>query len=372
MKKLIPVNLAFFLCLTCLSCSKTNTDAAWYEQEISRLGDSILTAQPSIPGLLIGVWDGDKNLAYTVGKGYSDPNTKELMNPDYHFRIGSNTKSFVVTAILQLVDEGKLSLNDRLSKFFPDFPRAGEVTISQLCTMESGIFNYTNDSTFFMDLYSDPGKSWTPDDLLAHAAPYPYSFEPGKAYGYSNTNTVLLGRIAEMLTGKPLGTLLNEKFFSPLGLTHTSFALENKMPVNYIKGWGTSDWVPIPETTAPVDVSEYFNQSWAWACGNNVSTLQDLKIWLEKLIDGSMISDSLQQKRFTSHFMDAGFTYGYGIFTIGNGFWGHNGGIFGYNSVMMRMKGKDCTIIILANTLNDVSNGATLNLFAKIAKLLYP
>lgn len=354
-----------------VSCKKDGEQLV-YETEISRLTDSVLAANPSIPGIIVGVWDKEKNLDYTFGAGYSDPNAHEPMNPGYHFRIGSNTKSFVVTAVLQLVDEGKLSLTDKLSKFLPVFPRANEVNIKQLCTMESGIFDYSQTEFFAEQLLNNPLKKWTPDELIEIAGQNPYVFNPGAQYGYSNTNTVLLGKIAEGLTNKSLGTLLSERFFIPLGLDSTYFAIDNLMPANYLKGWGTSEYAPIPASSVPIDISEYYDMTWGWACGNNISTLQDVKTWVEKLVDGSMISDSLQQQRFTSNFTSKGFTYGYGMFTTGNGFWGHNGGVFGYSSVMMRLRGKDCTIVIGANTLNGVSVSAVMNLYLKIAGYLHP
>ncbi len=153
-----------------LSCSDdspvaVNSTNQAMSDEIDRVCDSILT-NAQVPGMVVGVWLPEKNFTYLKAKGYNDPFTKTPMQKDHHFRIGSNTKSFVTTIVLQLIDEGKLKLDDKLSVYFPDFPRADEVTIHQLMNMSSGIFNCTDDPDFQSIFFSDPLSEKNPIDLI--------------------------------------------------------------------------------------------------------------------------------------------------------------------------------------------------------------
>ncbi|MET4584980.1 serine hydrolase domain-containing protein [Pseudarthrobacter sp. PvP022] len=141
--------------------------------------------------------------------GGDDPVT-----PSDHVRIGSITKTWTTTVILQLVQEGKIKLNDPVA-YCPDVPGAANITIEQLLTMRSGLYNYTEDLEVNKVLDSDPGKVWTTDELLAAAFRHPPYFAPGGGFHYSNTNTVLLGLIAEVLDGKPIAASFRDRLFTP-------------------------------------------------------------------------------------------------------------------------------------------------------------
>jgi D-alanyl-D-alanine carboxypeptidase len=118
-----------------------------------------------------------------------------------HVRIGSNTKTMTGTIILQLVEEGKLDLDDSISKFRPDVPNGDQITIRNLLTMRSGLYNYSESVELNRSLDETPLRVWSPDELLAIAFRQPPLFEPGSKYSYSNTNFILLGEVIEMLTG---------------------------------------------------------------------------------------------------------------------------------------------------------------------------
>lgn len=140
-----------------------------------------------------------------------------------HIRIGSITKSWTGTVILQQVEEGKLSLTEAVSKFRPNVPNGNRITIEQLLDMRSGLFNYSETRELNETLDGEPRKAWIPAELLALAwknAPY---FLPGAGFHYSNTNTILLGLIAEKIDGKPLATIFQDRLFKPLRMNDTSF-----------------------------------------------------------------------------------------------------------------------------------------------------
>jgi Beta-lactamase class C and other penicillin binding proteins len=125
--------------------------------------------------------------------------------------------------ILQQAQQGKLSLDDPVSKFRPDVPGGDHITIAELLNMRSGLYNYTETRELNAIGDSNPEKVWNPDELIALACSHPPYFPPGTAYHYSNTNTVLLGLIAEKLDAKPLSQVFQDRLFTPLGLKDTLF-----------------------------------------------------------------------------------------------------------------------------------------------------
>src|SRR5262249_30982099 len=151
---------------------------------------------------------------------------KPMSLGDY-FRIGSNTKTMTSTVILQLVQEGKLKLDDPISKFRPDVPNGRNITIEQLATMRSGLYSYTFDLGFNETLDKDPKKAWTPDELLKIAFSHPPNAPPGTKFDYCNTNIVLLGLVIEQLTGMSARDAFQKRIFEPLKLTHTQLPAAN-------------------------------------------------------------------------------------------------------------------------------------------------
>src|SRR3954453_10056417 len=161
-----------------------------------------------------------------LASGYADTRTKRSMRPSDRFRVGSVTKTFVATVILQLAGEGKLSLDDSVERWLPgEVPNGGAITVRQLLTMTSGIFDYLNDGddTVLERELAHPDVRWAPQDLVAIATTHAPRFAPGTAWSYSNTGYILLGQIAEKAAGKPIADSLRERIFTPAGLHATSF-----------------------------------------------------------------------------------------------------------------------------------------------------
>jgi CubicO group peptidase (beta-lactamase class C family) len=147
-------------------------------------------------------------------------------------RIGSNTKTMTSTVIMQLVQEGKLKLDDPISKFRPDVPDGRNITIAQLATMRSGLYSYTFDHGFNATLDKDPQKAWIPDELLKIAFSHPSNGPPGKTFDYCNTNIVLLGLVIERLTGMSVRDAFQKRIFEPLKLTHTQLPAANDSSID--------------------------------------------------------------------------------------------------------------------------------------------
>lgn len=178
-------------------------------------------ARAAVPGAIVGVW-GPKG-KYVRTFGLANTTTRAPMRPDFYHRIGSVTKTFTVTAVLQLVDEGKIGLDDPIAKYVAKVPNADKITLRDLARMQSGLFNYSMSLAFSRDLETDPRRQYSTRQLLDYAFAQPPNFPPGQGYEYSNTNAVLLGQVVEKVSGQPLPAFVRDHITEPLGMSHTSF-----------------------------------------------------------------------------------------------------------------------------------------------------
>ena len=209
--------------------------------------------EASIPGSIVGIWGPEGNYVRTFG--VADKATDAPMKTDSYSRIGSMTEPFTVTSMLQLVDQGKVALDDPISKYIPDVPSGNQITLRALAGMQSGLVTF-DDVDEFTDLYSaDPEQSFTPTQLLGYALDKPLQFPPGTQYQYSNTNPVLLGRVVEMQSGQSLPDYISELILSPLTMTHTSFPTNATFPDPHAQG--------NTELTSRNQVATDWNPSWA-------------------------------------------------------------------------------------------------------------
>ncbi len=333
------------------------------KEKLTILLDSVVD-NTHVPGIVAGVWAPNEGLDFIYTGGYADLETHALMDENMIFRIGSNTKTFTITVLLQLVDEGKLSLDDKLSDFFPDYPRANEVTIEMLANMRSGIFSYTENPAFWEALIVNPSHVWTTDELIELGGDQ-YYFDPGTSFHYSNTNTILIGEIIEKLTGQSLETNIQNRILTPLELYNTTYIIAGKsIPGFHPKAYYGGEYDPeFPELSEMIDVS------WAGAAGCMTSDIFDLAKYAIALGKGSLISSNLQQKRLNCSVIEGKeMKYGIGIFEY-KGFYGHNGGLPGFTSLMVHSPEKDCTIIIWYNC--QLKGDDPTQLLYKIPKMIY-
>ena len=167
------------------------------------------------PGLAVLVAQ-DGKILFEKGCGLADREHHVPVIPQTTFLIGSITKQFTASAILKLQEEGKLSVNDKLSKYIPDFPRGDEVTLRHLLTHTSGIHNYNDDPGFF-----DRATNDTTEAIIEAMKKEPYDFDPGTKWSYVNSGYMMLGYIVAKVSGQSYGDFLRENFFQPLGMTNT-------------------------------------------------------------------------------------------------------------------------------------------------------
>ncbi|WP_194235845.1 serine hydrolase domain-containing protein, partial [Streptomyces sp. CB01881] len=272
--------------------------------------------------------------------GTADLATGARASADGRFRIGSVTKTFVATVLLQLVAEHRLGLDDPVERHLPGLVlNGGQITVRQLLNHTSGLANYTDDPAFSFEeddgalqqwLSTGRWRSYRPQELIAIAAKYPPYFAPGQGWHYSNTNYIVAGLLVERLTGRTWGDEVEHRIIRPLGLTGTS------MPVD-------SPFIPGPHAhgyyklaTGPADAT-LLNPSMGGAAGAGISTTADLTRFLSALLGGRLLgpAELAEMKRTTPQSGPAEYGLGLQRTTTACGeFWGHGGGIPGYNTLL--------------------------------------
>lgn len=329
---------------------------------VDKFTDSVLAAGNQ-PGMIISITCGDK-VIYEKGKGLAILESKTPMESGMRFKIGSVTKTFTTTVLLQLVDEGRLKLDDSIDKFFPNVPNAKNITVRMLGDMSSGIYNYTDAKEFEDSTDANPLKKWKPEELVEIGTRNKPYFEPGKDWHYSNTTTVMLGMIIEKLTGSTLAKEIKSRICDKLGLKQTYLQEGTEMPGNhshgYIKGGVKGD-------SALIDVTEKFNASWAWAAGAIISDVKDLKIYLKALAEGTLISKAMHQERLKWKLDKPDMKYGFGIYE-NRGFFGHNGSTPGFDNMSVHSPSKGCTVVIFYNAMSNHGPDALLNAIIPLMK----
>jgi D-alanyl-D-alanine carboxypeptidase len=312
---------------------------------MEKYSDSMLTKALQ-PGMIISITQGDK-IIYEKAKGVGNIENKTPMDLKMRFRIGSLTKTFTATVLLQLVDEKLLTLDESIEKYFPNVPNAKNITIRMLGDMTSGLYNYSEEKAFGDSMLANPKRKWKPEELIAVSLRNKPYFEPGKGWHYSNTNTVMLGLIIEKLTNSTLPAEIKKRITDKHGLKQTDFAETPEMWGSYPRGYGEDDatWVyPL------VDVTTKYDPSWGWAAGAMVSTIEDLKVYLKAMTEGKLTSKESHAERLKWGLDKPDIKYGFGIFEVGKGYYGHNGSYPGYHNISVHSPATNITAIIFYNT----------------------
>ncbi|MFG2292929.1 serine hydrolase domain-containing protein [Streptomyces sp. NPDC048603] len=303
-----------------------------------------------VPGVIVGVSAPGKG-EYTRAFGVADKGTGQPMKPDLYSRIGSQTKTFTVTALLQLAGQGKVGLDDPIGTYIAGVPNGERITLRELAGMRSGLLSYTQTEAFYKALTTDPTRQYTPRQLLDYAfdAPEPVLFEPNAQFNYSNTNLILLGLVIEKVSGKPLGDYIRDHILRPAGMNRTSFPKGAEFPTPHAQGY--------TEQTASgkVENATDWNPSWGWAAGAMVSDLPDMRTWAKTVATGTfpdgkrMVSPEMQKQRLiTPPTVIPGAGYGLGIFDV-QGWIGHNGSLPGYQTLALYLPEAQATLVVLLN-----------------------
>jgi D-alanyl-D-alanine carboxypeptidase len=264
------------------------------------------------------------------------------------FRAGSITKTFVSTVVLQLVDEGRMALDDPVDEYLPEYGLDPRITVRMLLQHTSGLFDYTGELN--PDGTIDPGiplrgkeyidnrfRTYRPGELVAVSLAKPANFAPGTSWSYSNTNYILAAQLIERLTGTPYGFQVQRRVLRPLGLRDTVFP----GPWPGVPGPHAHGYLSYLDDgrTRVADVTN-INSTWAWAAGEVISTTGDLDRFITALLGGDLLPpDLLAQMR--DALPAGGFGYGLGLLSLdlgpecGGVYEGHDGGLPGYLSLLL-------------------------------------
>jgi D-alanyl-D-alanine carboxypeptidase len=316
------------------------------------------TGRKRVAGLQVAIRlpDGE---TWVGTSGNAEFAPRRAVREDTVFAIASVTKTFIAALILQLAEEGKLDLDAPYGRYLPDGPRRRKVTVRQLLGHRSGIYDffasprYIRISGDWVKTRPQSGLSsrdheWTYEEIMDLVRPVSYC-RPGACYHYSNTNYVLLGRVAETVGGAPLDRLLRQRFFRPLGLDHTYYQPADVPPASAAHGhWDTGSGHS-DHTRNAVIRPFMAAASVAGAAGAIASTARDLSIWADALYGGKVLKPaSLAQ--MTTTMPDSG--YGLGTFAgvfAGHRAYGHRGGLRGFESSMWYFPDERVSIVLLSN-----------------------
>jgi D-alanyl-D-alanine carboxypeptidase len=336
----------------------------------SALADVMSTYR--VPGAAVGVWVPGVG-SWTKAAGLADVEKKIPVSIDMSWPLRSVTKSFTVTVILQLVDEGRLRLDDTLDTYVPGVTDGDKITIRELANMSSGNADsdFVNDS-FVREFSKDPDKIFTLKELNGLVMSQPAQFAPGTRRVYTNANTNLLGAVIEKVTGKPFADVLKQDILQQVGLDSTHYILNSKdwtqpHAGGYIVG-------PDGPEAQPQNMSIF------GPAGSMVTTLDDARVWGDTLAEGLLLSPATQTQRELGAPLEVGPPYDLYALGMGetDGYWGHNGEGIGFTAAVFHSPTTGATIAVFMNESDVPTSGGddakvhpadkTFRAFAQILK----
>src|SRR5262249_29899969 len=271
-----------------------------------------------------------------TASGLSSRDPRVPLRATMRFRIASLTKSLVATVVLELVGEGKLTLDDSVEHWLPGLvPNGGNITIRELLNHTRGIYNYVDAPNFDQREIADPTHIWSPRDLIAVATSHPPYFAPGTGWHYSNTNYVILGLVVGAVTGTPLEQQLRSRLFDPLALRATSYVPQVDTSGTLVHGFIGSGTLPDVPAGTLIDVTTALNGSWFWGAAAIVSNGDDVTKFFLSLMRGRILSPNLLTQMKTA-VPDYGYGLGLMIVPTACGIaYGHDGDFIGYRNVVL-------------------------------------
>lgn len=341
--------LAAGLCLMLAGASTARAGAQAGDPALRAQLQSITAA--GAPGAIVLV--RDRNSTTRLVTGYADLKTKTPVRATHRFRVGSATKTFVATVVLQLAAEGRLALDDSVEQWLPGLvPNGRAITVKHLLGMTSGLFDYLNDGDKTIErtlLAGDWTHRWAPRQLIGIATKHPPRFAPGEGWSYCNTCYVLLGMIVERVTGHTIGSELGRRILTPLRLRATSFDAQPTMKGRWAHGYELVGKPPL------LDVS-VLSPSAAWAAGALVSTADDLARFYGALLGGRLLARDSVASMTSARKVNKEFGYGLGLARLElpcGPAWGHDGGIPGYRTWALSSRDGRRQAVVLANLGED-------------------
>lgn len=329
--------LAFAFTANAAPANKLPTEA-----EVAAYADKLLAdAYPTDgPGAAVLVARGDE-VIYRGARGLASVELNVPLSPDHAFRIGSVTKQFAAAGLLKLVDAGKLSLDDPLSKFLPDFPNAAKITVRQLLDHTSGIKSYT-DISGVMD--GPIRQDLSTKALVASFKDLPADFAPGEKWAYNNSGYVLVGAVIEAASGVSWDAHLNQSVLAPSGLKRTVYGADGALIAGMARGYTVRDGRVAP--------AAFLSMTQPHAAGALVSTVDELHRWNRSLHGGKLLTAKSYKAMTTPAGKALEANYGFGIAggTLrGHAQLQHGGGIFGFSSHLAYVPDAELSVVVLQN-----------------------
>ena len=297
------------------------------------------------PGAAVIVTD-DGKIVYEAGQGLADIKAKTRIAPGTVFRIGSITKQFSAAVLLQLVAEGKVSLDDKLSKFIPDFPKPGaDATVAQLLNHTVGVQSYTDIPGWMIE--ANTSKAYTTEQMIAQFRDLPSPSKPGEKWAYNNSGYVLVGAVIEKVTGKPWYVNVQERIAKPLGLKTIRYGVLEGQTPHMAKGYTDKD--------GTVAEAQKIHMSVPHAAGALIGSVEDLAKWNTALRHGKVVPAALYAKMNMPTQLPDGSTekYGFGMGmreVRGRQALGHGGGIFGFSTDSIYLPKEDLFVAVFTNS----------------------
>jgi D-alanyl-D-alanine carboxypeptidase len=297
------------------------------------------------PGAAVIITRGGETL-YRAGRGLADVEARRAIAPQTVFRLGSITKQFTAAVILQLVQEGRISLDDPLSRFLTDYPQPGaSATVRQLLNHMSGIQSYTGIPGWMVE--ANTSRAYTTAEMIALFRDLPSPTPPGQAWAYNNSGYVLLGAIIERVTGKAWHQAVAERITGPLGLRTIGYGVDRESGPTMARGYTRAE--------GQVRPAQRIHMSVPHGAGALVGTVGDLAKWARALHHGRVVSPALYAAMTAPASLPEGRTHPYG-FGLGLGDLrgratiGHGGGIFGFSTDSVYIPSDDLFVAVFANS----------------------
>ncbi|WP_431136336.1 serine hydrolase [Psychroserpens mesophilus] len=334
------LNSKLTLILTFLLISASAISQSLDEQLKTYLNEQVFSDESPALSLLVAK---DGKAIYKTGLGMADLENKIKAQPKHVFEIGSITKQFTAVSILMLQEQGKLNINDEITKYITDYPTQDQtITIHHLLNHTSGIKSYTNMPNFMSIARTD----MTPTELIDVFKNEPMEFAPGTNYNYNNSGYILLGHIIEVVSGMSYADFITTHIFDKLDMTNSYYGSMTQLIPNRARGYS--------ETDEGYRNANYLSLTLPYAAGSIMSTTEDLLKWQNAISANTLISKSSLNKAINGSKLNTGedIPYGYGWLKgniRGSLTYEHSGGIFGYSSNGIFLPEENMYIVGLTN-----------------------
>lgn len=334
-------------------------------EEIKRIVTDAKEAY-GLQAVLVSVWRGEEELfTQALGNSMTDVPATEIM----HFRVGAVTISYLGTLLLMLADQGKVSLDDPLSRWFPHYPHSEEITLRMLANSSSGYQDYVYSEEFQKAFPKSIFDDFPVQQFIDLMVSKPLAFQPGKGWGYSHTNFVILGQVLEKITGQPLAQAL-KPIYAKLGLLDTAFPATPQIQEPVLHAF--TSWRGLYEE------STYWNPSWTSFSGRMTSNLIDLVTWTKALGSGKLISQHAFEEMVapvTANLGESSPDHYYGIGVICADHWILQNARFGGYNVTIAYLPEQQIALCVSTTLGEKSSldlSHSKLILKEIAKYLAP